>query len=74
MALKKLNTQAVVETHSFSGYIDALQLFKDTNIHTDKRLEALEYLINEKEIHYVLRVLKDSLPINDVKSQILLSV
>lgn len=57
MALKKSTLEAKIER--FKEFSEAEAVFKDKDESIDKRIEALEYMINHKEFYYILRVINE---------------
>ena len=65
MALKKSNeTEKIVRFKSFE---EAKGVFVDENKNIDERIEALDYMINHREIWFVLKTLSELFPTNEMK-------
>jgi len=56
MALKA-NTKQAVELRKFDEFPQAQKAFEDSSLSVDERIEALEYILEHKEMYYVLKML-----------------
>lgn len=56
MALKA-NTKQEVELRKFDEFPQAQKVFEDNSFSIDERIEALEYILDHKEMYYVLKML-----------------
>jgi len=56
MALKA-NTKQAVELRKFDEFPQAQKAFEDSSLSIDERIEALEYILDHKEMYYVLKML-----------------
>ncbi len=65
MALKRSNeTEEIVRFKSFE---EAKEVFVDENKNVDDRIEALDYIINHREIWFVLKMLSELFKTNEMK-------
>ena len=65
MALKRSNeTEEIVRFKSFE---EAKEVFVDENKNVDDRIEALDYIINHKEIWFILKMLSELFKTNEMK-------
>ena len=69
MALKK-SGQVQSEVRAFNEFPEAQKVFEDPNESEARRIEALDYIINHKEIYYVLRMLSRLFPDNDLSNHV----
>jgi HEAT repeat protein len=69
LALKKSSIQSS-QTRVFNEFIEAQKVFEDSSQSEELRLSALEYIINHKEIYYVLRILSKLFKDNRVEDHI----
>lgn len=56
MALKA-NTKQEIEFRKFDEFPQAQKVFEDNSLSVDERIEALEYILDHKEMYYVLKML-----------------
>ena len=68
MALVKTNNQGNVRI--FNEFMEAKEAFENPNNPVDLRLQALEYIINHKEIFYTLRMLTELFNKNNDKDHV----
>ena len=65
MALKRSNeTEEIVRFKSFE---EAKEVFVDESKNVDDRIEALDYIINHKEIWFILKMLSELFKTNEMK-------
>jgi HEAT repeat protein len=69
MALKKSKKQNV-QIRIFDEFLEAQKAFEDENNEEELRLSALSYVIEHKEIFYVLRILSEIFKENNLESHI----
>jgi HEAT repeat protein len=69
MALKKSNTQDI-KVREFNEYLEAQEVFEDNNEEQSLRLKALDYILEHKEIFYVLRMLNKLFANNNIDGHI----
>jgi hypothetical protein len=70
MALKKSNKNTNAHVRTFNEFLEAKEAFENSDNPEDLRLEALYYIINHKEIYYVLRILADRFKENNLKEHV----
>jgi len=58
MALKRVEEQ-VSDVREFNSFDDAESTFIDSKKSIDERIEALDYILRHKEIHFVLKILSE---------------
>jgi len=68
MALKKSDQKGIARI--FTEFPQAQIAFEDENNSEELRVQALDYIINHKEIFYVLRILADKFKENRLKDHI----
>ena len=65
MAFKKSNVDSDVK--KFNSFDEAKAVFIDKSKSVDDRIEALDYILKQKEIYFVLKMLNELFKENDVK-------
>jgi len=65
MALKKTNEEAKVR--KFNEFLEAKKVFEDNTKSVDERIEALEYILEHKEIYFILRMLNELFKENNIE-------
>ena len=68
MGLVKTNQKENIRV--FNEFLEAKNVFEDSNNSEDLRIAALDYIIEHKEIFYVLRMLSELFRINNPKDHI----
>ena len=66
---KKASTQKVL-VRTFNEFLEAREAFENDSNPEEIRLEALHYIINHKEIYYVLRILAEKFKENRLKDHV----
>ena len=69
MALVK-STEQKNDNREFNEFVDAQKVFENHNEDSDRRIEALDYIIRHKEIKYTLRMLHELFANNDIDGHI----
>jgi hypothetical protein len=70
MALKKSMNNSGIHIRTFNEFLEAQEAFENTENPEDLRLDALYYIINHKEIYYVLRILSDKFKENNLHEHV----
>ena len=65
MGLKKAQESGKIMR--FKSFEEAKDVFVDESRDIDERIEALDYMINHKEIWFILKTLSELFPTNDMK-------
>jgi len=69
MAFKKSENEQY-KIHRFEDFLEAQKVFEDSNANEEDRLAALDYLIEYKEISYILDILSKLFCDNDIKGHV----
>ena len=65
MGFKKSETSEKITR--FKSFEEAKEVFTDESKDIDERIEALDYMINHKEIWFILKTLSELFPTNEIK-------